>query len=285
MPEGVAGLSGPRLWFTILGPVRAWRDGVELELGARQQRTVLALLLVSAGRPISIAEMVDAMWGQQPPATAVNSVQRNIGTLRRLFEPNLRLRETGRWLVRVGTGYRMTVDAESLDLLRFQRLMASARKDSDPADAYVEALGLWLAPGDSGIDPDVRGHRLFSALDRQYAAAAREAADAAIATGEPERLLAAVQRAAEWDPFDEALAARLMLMLAATGRQAEALSVFQQMSGRLAEALGIDASAELTAARDRVLRQQAAPARVDVVQVNAVVGPPSLPSFMGRRSA
>src|SRR3954470_6655692 len=69
-------LNRDRLWFTGLGPVRAWRNDLEIDLGAPQHRTMLALLLAQGGRPISVAEIVDGVWGQDPPDTAVNSVHR-----------------------------------------------------------------------------------------------------------------------------------------------------------------------------------------------------------------
>lgn len=178
-----------QMWFTVLGPVRAWRGPQEIDLGPPQQRTVLALLLAHAGQPVSVSEMVDAMWGPEPPGSAVNAVHRSIGLLRRALEPGLPLRETGRWLSRTGGGYRLDADADAVDLLRFRRLMARARTTSpdDPSariTLFGQALDLWQGPVAAGTELGLREHPVFAALDREYSAAAREAADLALDSGD-----------------------------------------------------------------------------------------------------
>ncbi|MCX4461307.1 winged helix-turn-helix domain-containing protein [Streptomyces sp. NBC_01728] len=102
----------------MLGPVRAWRADVELRLGPPQQQAFAALLLASAGRPVTVAEVVDMLWGQDPPSSAVNVVRRYVGALRRVLEPGLPRMATGRWLLREGGGYRLNVGVTTLDLLR-----------------------------------------------------------------------------------------------------------------------------------------------------------------------
>jgi DNA-binding SARP family transcriptional activator len=247
------------MWFTVLGPVRFWRAGTEVDLGAPQQRTLLALLLVRAGHPVSLAEIVDVLWGGEPPRSAVNTVHRGIGMLRRALEPGLRARDTGRWLLRAAGGYRLDLDADTLDLLRFRLLLARARAAA-AADGplavrtFAQALELWQGPVASTVAPEVRGHPVFTAVDRLYEAAAREAADAALAAGEPAALMRAVEQAAGQAFLDESLQARLILMLAATGRQAAALGRYETVRARLTEELGIDPGTELAGARDRVLR-------------------------------
>ncbi|MBB5867568.1 DNA-binding SARP family transcriptional activator/tetratricopeptide (TPR) repeat protein [Allocatelliglobosispora scoriae] len=281
------------LWFTVLGPVRAWRGDAEIDLGAPQQRAVLALLLVRAGQPAGIAEIVDTVWGQDPPATAVNAVHRSIGLLRRALQPELTARDSGRWVVRSAGGYRLDVDADTVDLLRFRRLMTQARTaiaDGRPAAAQLaQALELWQGPIADGIGADVRCQPVFTAVEREYLAAARAAADLATATGEIETLLPAVEQAADRAPLDEPLQARLILMLAASGHQAAALDRYQAVRGRLADELGVDPGAELSAARDEVLRPpspQLPPARAP--EPAATVAPAQLPAdlstFIGRES-
>ena len=133
-----------RFWFTVLGPVQAWRGEREVDLGSPQQRAVLALLLARAGEPVTIAEIVDTLWWQGAPQSAVNTVHRSIGQLRRALEPHLAARETGGWLVRAGGGYRLQADAASADLVRFRDLVERARVSrADAVDCYAQALGLW----------------------------------------------------------------------------------------------------------------------------------------------
>jgi tetratricopeptide (TPR) repeat protein len=150
--------------FAVLGPVRVWRDGGEVRLGAVRQRLLLGLLLARAGRPVTVAEAVDALW---PPAgtdagrdagTAsgelsraasgevsraasgaasgaaarrVVALHRHAGALRRVLEPGLPAAAPGELLVRDAgagaDGYRLLVSADSLDLLRFRELVRRAR--------------------------------------------------------------------------------------------------------------------------------------------------------------
>ncbi|MFD0787504.1 winged helix-turn-helix domain-containing protein, partial [Micromonospora azadirachtae] len=133
------------LSFAVLGPIRAWRGRSEIDLGTRQQRLILALLLVRAGATVSVAELVDLLWESDPPPSAVNVVHRHVGVLRRRFEPGLPTRAAGSVLIRDGAEYRLRIDGESSDLLRFRRLVAEAAGSSaEPAvELYGEALALW----------------------------------------------------------------------------------------------------------------------------------------------
>jgi DNA-binding SARP family transcriptional activator len=149
------------LRFAVLGPVRVWRDGVELRPGPPTQRTLPALLVARAGRPVPLAEIVAVLWGDHPPASAVNVVHRHVGLLRRRPEPDLPTREPGRWLVRAGGGYRLDVPADSVDLLRFRALRERSRREpAAAAGLLLEALELWSGPAAAGVDSPV-----FAELD------------------------------------------------------------------------------------------------------------------------
>jgi DNA-binding SARP family transcriptional activator len=85
------------LCFVLFGGVRAWRGLVELSLGAPRQRALLQVLLVAGGEPVSLGEILTALWTDEPAATATNQVHRHVGELRRRLEPDLGRREVGRW--------------------------------------------------------------------------------------------------------------------------------------------------------------------------------------------
>ncbi|MGW4622340.1 AfsR/SARP family transcriptional regulator [Streptomyces sp. NPDC004592] len=247
--------------FAVLGPVRAWRGDTELVLGPPKQRALLALLLTEVGHPVAVHEIVDALWGQDPPDTAVNVVQRHIGALRRLLEPDLPAGSESRWLVRGSGGYRLEVEPDGLDLLRFRALRQEAEhaaQSGDPAAAtehLIEALAMWRGPAASGIAVEVRSHPAFSALDGEHLTAVKEAAELALEAGPGlgARMLVTLRQAAAQHPLDEALQARLILTLAATGHRAEALDVHRSVRSRLAEELGVQPGPELQAAHQRVL--------------------------------
>ncbi|OQR62873.1 hypothetical protein B6E66_17565 [Streptomyces maremycinicus] len=244
--------------FAVLGAVRVFRGDTELALGGPQERAFLALLLVGAGRPVAMGEIVDTLWGAAPPRSAVNVVRRHVGSLRRLLEPGLAARAEGRWLVRDAGGYRLLTDGDSSDLLRFRALREEARRitDRSPARALellTEALSLWRGPLAVGIPAQARAHPAFDAVDRERTAAVREAADAALRAGRPDAVLPELRQAAARHPLDEPLQAGLLLGLAASGHRAEALAAYEAVRARLAEELGIDPGAELRAAHDAVL--------------------------------
>jgi DNA-binding SARP family transcriptional activator/tetratricopeptide (TPR) repeat protein len=247
--------------FTVLGAVRAWRGETELDLGPPQQRAVLALLLARGGHPTSLSELVDLLWATEPPPSAVNIVHRYVGTLRRVLEPELRSRAIGQWLVRHPSGYQATVDEQNLDLLRFRALAARAREavtsGDDAVSLFTSALGLCVGPC-AGDLVAVSGHPAFVAANQECLAVLLAAADAALAAGHAQQVLPALRQATCRDPLAEPLQARLMLVLAASGLQAEALAVYESTRAHLAEKLGIDPGQELRQAHARVLRQQTA---------------------------
>ncbi|MEV0905190.1 AfsR/SARP family transcriptional regulator [Streptomyces hokutonensis] len=300
-----------RTRFAVLGPVRAWRGETELALGPPKQRALLALLLTEAGHPVAVHEIVDALWGQDPPDSAVNVVQRHVGALRRLLEPELPAGGQSRWLLRGSGGYRLEVAPDDLDLLRFRALRQRAAQDFQPPTAtglLIEALALWRGPAASGIAPEVRSHPAFTALDGEHLAAVKEAAELALEAGPGlgARVLVTLRQAAAQHPLDEGLQARLILVLAATGHQAEALDVHRTVRTRLADELGVQPGPELQAALQRVLGHTRTPGAVKpsrgarpaepgedaegvsepdaVATIRPAQLPVDLPAFTGRRS-
>jgi len=300
-----------RTRFAVLGPVRAWRGDTELALGPPKQRALLALLLTEAGHPVAVHEIVDALWGQDPPDSAVNVVQRHVGALRRLLEPELPAGGQSRWLLRGSGGYRLEVAPDDLDLLRFRALRQRAAQDGQPPTAtglLIEALALWRGPAASGIAPEVRSHPAFTALDGEHLAAVKEAAELALEAGPGlgARVLVTLRQAAAQHPLNEGLQAGLILVLAATGHQAEALDVHRTVRTRLADELGVQPGPELQAALQRVLGHTRTPGAVTpsrgarpaepgedaegvsepdaVVTIRPAQLPVDLPAFTGRRS-
>ncbi|MFD1544572.1 AfsR/SARP family transcriptional regulator [Nonomuraea guangzhouensis] len=287
------------LRFTVLGPVRAWRDGIELDPGPPQQRAMLGLLLVRAGRSVTLGEIVDVLWGKNPPASAVNVVHRYVGMLRRLLEPALAVREEGRWLIRDSGGYRLDVGPDEVDLLSFRRLTEEARRrqvSGEPEAALkllTGALALWRGPAATGIPAEVRAHPVFAALDREQLTSVQEAADLALRQSAADQVLGQLGETAARHPLDEPVQARLVLALAAAGRQAEALETWQAVRSRLADELGTDPGPELRAAQRQILSQQVTPTAVRTSSEHAVPPPrtapptqlpPDLAVFAGRRA-
>jgi DNA-binding SARP family transcriptional activator/DNA-binding XRE family transcriptional regulator len=237
----------------VLGPLAVWRDGAPAGPGAGRLRAVLGLLALHPGSAMHRETIIDAVWPSEPPVSAVPMVQAHASRLRRLLGGGL--------LVSDGTSYRLAVTARQLDALEFGQLAArasDAAEAADPAAAcqwYERALRLWRGEplADVGL---LRGHPAAAGLAQQRAAVIVGYADAAAATGCPERALPRLRALASQDPLDERVHARLMLTLAACGQQAAALSVFGQLNERLGDELGVTPGAELAEAHLRVLRGQ-----------------------------
>lgn len=246
-----------RIRLQILGPLRLWRDGAELAPGPHQQAFMLAVLLARVGEPVSRAELVDLLWAQGIPASALNVMHKYVGSLRRLLEPGLTVRGAGSYLRRCGDGYLFDCGTSELDLVTFRRLVETGRTaaaDGEPAaalDRYVEALALWRGPAADGLERVPA----FVALDGEFYDACVAVSDLAVRRGQPQRVLPALRLAASMAPLDEAVHAALMIGLSASGHRAEALAVFRSIRARLAEELGIDPGAALRTAQRRALTQ------------------------------
>ncbi|WP_051799310.1 AfsR/SARP family transcriptional regulator [Catenuloplanes japonicus] len=261
----------------ILGPLRLRHQGREAEIGPRQQRCLLALLVARVGEPIGLHDLVDLIWGADPPASAVNVVHKYVGTLRRLLEPGLPPRVQGAYLARHGSGYLFTAGPDTLDLVAFRQLAARAAAGGS-LDLYLEALRLGHGPAGDGHAGTPAAQAVFARLDREFCRVAVAAAEVALRCGAPARMVAPLRRAAEMAPFDEPVHAGLITVLGAAGHQAEALSAYRLIRTRLAAELGIDPGRELQEAQRRVLHQSVPATRT----VRPAQLPPGLPVFTGR---
>src|SRR4051812_46922350 len=122
--------------FRILGPLEAVdAAGRRIDLGARRQRAVLAVLLVHLGEVISIDRLIDDLWGEVPPNAATASLQAYVSNLRRVLEPQRRPRQPAAVLVTEAPGYALRVPAESVDAVRFDRFAAQGRRALASGDA------------------------------------------------------------------------------------------------------------------------------------------------------
>ncbi|WP_160097044.1 AfsR/SARP family transcriptional regulator [Kibdelosporangium aridum] len=281
----------PAVRFALLGPLRAWRHGVEIELGPPQQRLLLSVLLAYAGKPVSLDTLVDLLWEDEPPSSAVNVVHRYVGTLRRLFEPELPTRATGSWLIREAGAYRLAVDAESCDLAEYREHTAQARKQAGLGDkagavaTYISALKLWQGRVAHGVAAPARARAIFLDMDHEGCRVICEAADVALEAGRAADVVPYLRLAVSLDEYNEAMQARLMLALAAAGNQAAALQTFETVRDKLASELGVEPGPELTAAFRAVLTPQTVeetPLITPIVQPAQL--PPDLPAFAGREA-
>ena len=239
--------------FRILGPLDALIDGTPVPLGGAKQRAVLALLLLDAGRVVSTDRLLDALWSGEPPPTATASLQNFISQLRRaLGAETIETRPPG---------YLMRVEAGQLDLANVRRLVDESRA-SDPlrrARLLGEALALWRGEplAELADEPFAQGE--IARLTELRLALEEERAEAELALGRHGELVSDLDALVRANPLRERLRGQLMLALARSGRQAEALEVYRNGRATLVETLGLEPSPLLQQLHSSILRQEAPP--------------------------
>jgi DNA-binding SARP family transcriptional activator/tetratricopeptide (TPR) repeat protein len=260
--------------FCLLGSVEVRSGGRLLDVGHARQRCVLAVLLAEANRVVAAGQLVDRVWGgDRLPASPVSALQTYVSLLRRAMAP------AGDVVIaRQASGYKVVVDADTVDLHRFRSLIAearAARDDDDRAAASLEkALGLWRGEPFAGLDsPWISATRSSLVMQRQ--AAQLDLTDIQLRRGQHAALVSDLSLQASDHPLDERAAGQLMLALYRSGRQAGALEHYEQLRRRLADELGADPGPPL-----RLLHQQilAADPTLDIPTTSTPPAAPPGPS-------
>ncbi|MFJ4633950.1 AfsR/SARP family transcriptional regulator [Streptomyces sp. NPDC088847] len=244
-----------QLRFMVLGPVRAKLGDVDIPLGSPLQRTVLAVLLMRQGSTVDVAELVDALWGDNPPASATNSVRVYVYKLRRLLtqggDPTLQIES-------VGSGYLLTLLSGSLDLLDFHQRVAAAEQlravgDSTGAiDHLREALTLWHGSALADLTGEwAQSQRSF--LDGARLSAIEACLAAKMESGSYAESAVELTALVAAYPLDERFREMLMLSLHRTGRTAAALTVYQEVRDLLVDELGLDPGPALQRTYEHIL--------------------------------
>jgi len=249
----------------VLGPVTAWRDEREIQAGQPRQLAVLGVLATRANRVVSRGELVDAVWGEEPPASAEGGIYTYVAGLRRALEPDRPRsapdhprRAPALVLVSAGGGYMLRLGPGCLDAGVFEQCIGRARDlrasgDHGAAErAVTEALGLWRGLPFAGVPgPFAEAER--QRLGELRTGAAEDRADLLLALGRAAEAVPDLTALVAAHPLRERARGLLMIALYRCGRQAEALRVFHDARERLAEDLGIDPGDELARIHQQLL--------------------------------
>ena len=236
----------------VLGPVEIGGASGELPLTAEKQRRLLAALVARAGVPCSTAGLADVIWGATPPASADKLLQVYVSQLRKLLQPaSIRRR---------GASYALELNGVSVDAIQFERLLGegkAALRAGNPAlgvSLLRRALELWRGPayGEFGYEEFVRGEA--ERLEELRLAALEERFEAELVLGRHTDLVPELCALAAEHPLREHLHAQVMLALYRSGRQSQALDVYQALSARLRDELGLEPSIELRDLQRRILQ-------------------------------
>ncbi len=256
----------------MLGPfeVRTDDGGFADVPGARLRGLLIALAL-QPGRVVPKAALIDWIWGEQPPSDAVNALQRLVSRLRKALPAGSVEGQTD--------GYRLRIEPDAVDAVKFERLVGKAREDGDP-HRLREALALWRgsAMQDVGLTDSGAFDAAVTRLEGLRLTALEDRFDAEISLGNGAGLVTELTDLVAAHPVRERLVAALMRALVATGRDTDALLVYERTRETLADELGVDPSPELSALHVALLRGEVErPAEKQKTNLRA-----ELTSFVGK---
>jgi DNA-binding SARP family transcriptional activator len=277
--------------FRILGPLWVGHDDIDLTPTAPKVRQVLAFLLLRCGSLVQVAELIDELWRDEPPSSAITTLQTYIYKIRKDVLGGC---STARLHTQV-SGYVLDVSAEGGDLLRFERLAHEGRallESGDPrraADVLREALSLWRGSPLA----DVATGEILSAYvtrleeERLHTLELRITAD--LLLGRHQQLVSELKMLVSEQPLNERLHAHLMTVLHRSGRRHEALETYQGLRRMLIDELGVEPSASVQQLHLALLDSDAevenvssgAHDRFETVPTPAQL-PPDISDFVGR---
>ena len=250
----------------VLGPLEIVDDGRAVALGSGRHVLLLHCLLLQRGEVVSRDRLIDAIWGERPPATVANALQVQVHSLRKRLGQQRILTEGG--------GYRFVVEPGELDLDRFERLLARGRGElaSGEAEAAVatlrEALGLWRGPALADVAYEPFAQVEIARLEELRLVAVEERIEGELALGRHHDLVPELEALVAAHPVRERLCGQLMLALYRSGRQADALKVFRLARRAMREALGLEPGPTLRELQLAILRQDAV-LRIEAPEVRA----------------
>jgi DNA-binding SARP family transcriptional activator/pimeloyl-ACP methyl ester carboxylesterase len=236
--------------FGLLGPLRVVEGGCDVTPARPKQRALLAMLLLRRGEVVPGAQLIEALWGEEPPETAQTALHGHVSALRKLIGSD-----------RIKTrppGYLLEVLAEEVDLARFESLVAQARELEDPDERSAclrDALALWRGEPLVELRGEAFAERESARLEDLRLAALEDRIDADLALGRHHELVPELEALVGEHCFRERPRGQLMLALYRCGRQADALSVFQSGRRALVEEIGIDPGPALRQLELQILRQ------------------------------
>jgi DNA-binding SARP family transcriptional activator/predicted ATPase len=248
-PACIRGHEEAGLVIRLLGPLAVEVDGRPVRLGSVKQKAILAQLALHGGRIAQLAELVAGLWGEDPPATATNTIQVHVSALRRA------LGHAGSLIQNRPPGYRL--EGADVDVLRFEQLVDEARQGRP--DRWRDALAQWTGEAALADLADVPfAPAVATRLDELRLTATEELIERELALGHHVKVVPELTELTRRHPYRETFWRQLMLGLYRSDRQSDALATFREAAGVLADDLGIDPGPALAAMHQAVLTQDPA---------------------------
>ncbi|MFJ9040330.1 AfsR/SARP family transcriptional regulator [Streptomyces sp. NPDC102406] len=275
------------LRFSVLGPVRAWRDGQPLATGSPQQRALLAALLLREGRTATAGELIDAVWGEESPQQALAAIRTYASRLRKVLGTGVLVSEAGGYAIR-------SLSQDALDLAAAESLASDAEKARQADDVSTarglmsRALALWEGEPLAHV-PGPYAETQRARLEEWRLQLLESRLDMDLEQGCHAEAVSELTALTAAHPLRERLRELLMLALYRSGRQAEALAVYADTRRLLADELGVDPRPGLAELQQRILRADPALAEPSAPGAGAAATPlrpaqlpATVPDFTGR---
>jgi eukaryotic-like serine/threonine-protein kinase len=272
--------------LAVLGPLEVRGPQGPVDVSPGKQRVILALLVLGANEVVSRDRLVDELWGDAPPPNAVKALQVHVAQLRRSLAAALGDEAARSLLVTRSPGYVIHLEADDLDLARFEAALGEARRAldaGDPARAHArvtEGLALWRGSPLADVELERTLRQEVSRIEALWLSARELAVEAALRLGRHDAALPELVALVREHPLRERLRGQLMLCLYRAGRQAEALEAYQATRRVLVDELGIEPGRELRELHRAILQQDPALDPPRVVSEPAARTPDS--AFVGR---
>ncbi|MGK5531677.1 BTAD domain-containing putative transcriptional regulator [Streptomyces sp. URMC 129] len=288
--EGTTGGHTAALHFAVLGPVRARQGDRDLPSGSPQQRALLATLLLRRGRTATAQELVNALWGEEPPREAVAALRTYAARLRKSLahRSGVLVTELGGYALRLAPGDELDVDSVN-QLAAAAEKLAAAGDLAGAHELYGQALALWDGEALGGL-PGPEAEMQRARLEEQRLVLIEQRLDVGLQAGLHAESVSELTALTTAHPLRERLRELLMLALYRSGRQAEALAVYNDARRLLIDELGVEPRAELADLQQRILNADAslnyisAPSAAPVTTVRPAQLPAAVPDFTGRAS-
>jgi DNA-binding SARP family transcriptional activator/DNA-binding CsgD family transcriptional regulator len=265
--------------FLVLGPVEAWTDEQRVVLGGPQQLVLLSFLLLNANRAVSADAVIDAVWGGERAGAAKHRLQTGVSRLRRALEPldgqdRPRLRTiSGGYLLSVAPG---ELDAEVLaDGVREGRRALDANDAARAKELLAGTLRLWRGPPLAEVAFEDFAQPEIRRLEELRLTALESRIEADLRLGQHDELIPELERRLAENPTRERLAGQLMLALYRSGRQHDALEVYQRVRIHLGEELGLQPGRALSELQALILHQAPSLDADDPIRGQLVTLPPT----------
>ncbi|MER0240473.1 AfsR/SARP family transcriptional regulator [Streptomyces sp. HSW2009] len=246
--------------FHVLGPVGVSVHGSPVNLGSARQRAVLSALLLTPGHPVTAEQLTEAVWPRRAPSAAMTNLHSYVSNLRRTLEPHRPPRSRDNVLRREAAGYVLAVDPESVDAVRFERLMQEGRRlllagrPQQACHSLERALALWRGGAHPEVSDYTLGAQVAARFDELWLLALESYWEARLAEpGDISVIAAELSALSARFPTRERFNLLLMRALCHAGRRVEAIDTYHRARRALADEYGIDPGEELQTLFRRIL--------------------------------